>query len=198
VTPPTPPTPSHRPTGRDEILDAVLDAADRLFARSSPTEVSLREIAREADVTYGLVHRHFGTKEELIERLLQRYQQRWLDRLDRTPDYGDVLDYLLGERAETGAYLRLVAWMLLAGKGAASPETHRRYVELDRLLALPAAADGQEAPVRTAAALAFIFGWRFFNPFIRAALPLGDDDAGQLHEAMREELRRLQHRDGQD
>ena len=47
-------------------------------------------------------------------------------------------------------------------------------------------------------ALAFIFGWRFFNPFIRAALPLGEDDAGQLHEAMREELRHLQHRDGQD
>jgi AcrR family transcriptional regulator len=187
-------TPTHRPTGRDEILDAVLDAADRLFARSSPTEVSLREIAREAGVTYGLVHRHFGTKEELIERLLQRYQQRWLDRLEPTPDYADVLDYLFGERAQTGAYLRLVAWMLLAGKGTASPETHRRYVELDRLLSLPGNPAGEDAPVRTAAALSFIFGWRFFNPFIRAALPLGDDDVDQLHEAMREQLQALQGR----
>ena len=185
-------TPIHRPSGRDEILDAVLDAADRLFAKSSPTEVSLREIAREADVTYGLVHRHFGTKEDLIERLLQRYQQRWIDRLDKTPDYSQILDYLLGPNAETGAYLRLVAWMLLAGKGTASPETHRRYVELDRLLTLPGGNDGEGAPAATAAALSFIFGWRFFNPFIRAALPLGDDDVDDLHEAMRAELRRLQ------
>jgi TetR/AcrR family transcriptional regulator, repressor for neighboring sulfatase len=185
-------TAPHRPTGRDEILDAVLDAADRLFARSSPTDVSMREIAREADVTYGLVHRHFGTKEELIERLLQRYQQRWIERLDASPGYGEILDYLLGPSAETGAYLRLVAWMLLAGTGAASPDTHRRYVELDRLLSLPGRAGGEHAPTETAAALAFIFGWRFFNPFIRAALPLGETDTESLHEVMRDELRRLQ------
>src|SRR5690606_16818410 len=98
-----PVTETHRPTGRDEILDAVLDAADRLFAEASPTEVSLREIATEADVTYGLVHRHFGTKEALIERLLLRYQERWIGRLDRDPDYGDALDFILGPRADTGA-----------------------------------------------------------------------------------------------
>lgn len=185
-------TPTHRPTGRDEILDAVLDAADRLFATSSPTDVSLREIAREADVTYGLVHRHFGTKEELIERLLQRYQERWLGRLEAAPTYGEVLDYLLGPRPDTGANLRLVAWMLLAGKDAMSPDTHRRYVALDRLLSLPGSDGDEEAAVKTAAALAFIFGWRFFNPFIRAALPLGDADVDELHQAMHAELRRLQ------
>ena len=188
-------TESHRPTGRDEILDAVLDAADRLFAKSSPTEVSLREIAREADVTYGLVHRHFGTKEALIEQLLQRYQQRWLRRLDRQPDYDDALDYILGPSADTGAYLRLVAWMLLAGKGAASPDAHRRYVELDRLLTLtgsPEPDDEKRSPaVTTAAALAFIFGWRFFNPFIRAALPLDEIDVDDLQKMMQAELHRI-------
>jgi len=40
----------------------------------------------------------------------------------------------------------------------------------------------------TAAGLAFAFGWRFFNPFIRSALHLDDVDDAALTEKMREVL----------
>src|SRR5580704_13563867 len=93
-----------RPTGREEILDAVLDAAERLFAAAGPADVSLRAIAHDAGVNYGL-----------FDRLLQRYAERWTARFE-VLDYQAAFDELLGPGPETGPYLRLLAWTLLSDR----------------------------------------------------------------------------------
>ncbi len=183
-----------RPTGRDEVTDAVLDAAERLFAAAGPNEVSLRAIAEEAGVTYGLVYRHFGTKDALLERLLARYAERWKDQLGDDPDYGRALNQLLGPTFDTGPYLRLLGWTLLTGVPDRSADSYRRNATLDELPALAPSFDPEnvlDARLSTAGALALAFGWRFFNPFIRAALHLDTEDAEAVQEAMREQLRRL-------
>jgi AcrR family transcriptional regulator len=183
-----------RPTGRDAITDAVLDAAERLFAAAGPNDVSLRAIAQEAGVTYGLVYRHFGTKDELLERLLARYADRWREHLGDEPDYARALEDLMGESFDTGPYLRLLAWSLLTGATDREGESYRRHTTLDELPSLAPGA-GQEAErtarLHTAGALAFAFGWRFFNPFIRAALHFDDEDPDALQAAIREQLREL-------
>jgi len=178
-----------RPTGREEILDAVLDAAERLFAAAGPGDVSLRAIANDAGVNYGLVHRHFGTKDALFDRLLQRYADRWTARLEGL-DYQAAFDELLGSGPETGPYLRLLAWTLLSDRQDGHARAHNRHATLDQLPALRGDVEPDEAATITAAALAFTFGWRFFNPFIRDALHLSRDDA-ELQAAMRHQLRRL-------
>ncbi len=43
-------------------------AARRLFAEHAIRAVSVRDVAKEAGVTHGLVHHYFGTKEQLIRR----------------------------------------------------------------------------------------------------------------------------------
>ena len=180
-----------RPTGREEISDAVLDAAERLFAAAGPNEVSLRAIAQEAGINYGLVHRHFGTKDELFERLMERYAQRWTVRLDSGDiDYDAALEQLLGTSRDAGAYLRLLAWTMLSERPA-SWDPHRRHAELDRL---PAMRDGDGDDVlATAAGIAFAFGWRFFGPFIRAALHLDDAGDDELTAHMRGVLHDVVH-----
>ncbi len=188
------PSSAARPTGRDAITDAVLDAAERLFAASGPAQVSLRTIAQEAGVTYGLVYRHFGTKDVLLDRLLARYAERWAARLGGEPDYVRALEDLLGSTFDTGPYLRLLGWTLLTGEPGRSPDTYQRQVTLDELPPLaPGAnpADERSARLQTAAALALAFGWRFFNPFIRAALHLDDEDPDELQGAIREQLHHL-------
>jgi TetR/AcrR family transcriptional regulator, repressor for neighboring sulfatase len=185
----------NRPQGRDEILDAVLDAAEQLFTASGPFEVSLRAIAQAAGVNYGLVHRHFGTKDALFERLLQRYADRWAERMEEL-DYQGALDELLGADPETGAYVRLLAWTLLSDRETPQSDAHRRYATLDQLPVLAATAesetvaDSNARKEATAAALAFAFGWRFFNPFIRDALHMPADPA-DLQAAMRSYLHGL-------
>jgi len=179
-----------RPSGRAAIQDAVLDAAARLWATSGPGDVSLRAIAAEAGVNYGLVHRHFGTKDVLIERLMERYAERWETTLGSGADYDTALDRLFGTGPETGAYLRLLAWTLLGESDSASAQAPERTALLDRLPTLRRDVDDPDVAAHdTAAALAFIFGWRFFNPFIRAVLHL--DDEQHTHEAMRAYLPRL-------
>ena len=181
-----------RPTGRDEITDAVLDAAERLFAAAGPTDVSLRAIAQEAGVTYGLVYRHFGTKDALLERLLARYAERWKAHVGNHPDYVAALEDLLGTSFDTGPYLRLLGWTLLTGTDR-SADSYRRHATLDELPPLAPAAKTDEgmARLQTAGALALAFGWRFFNPFIRAALHLDHEDPAALQAAMREQLLQL-------
>jgi AcrR family transcriptional regulator len=185
-----------RPTGRDQILDAVLDAAERLFASAGPADVSLRAIAAEAGVNYGLVHRHFGTKDALFDQLMQRYAQRWLAELEDHRDYDAALDRLLGRDFETSPNLRLLAWTLLSTTDVQHGESYRRHAALDGLPTMleDAGATAHDAAIDTAAALAFAFGWRFFNPYIRAALHLdsSDETSGPaLQAAMRAHLHRI-------
>ena len=167
----------------------MLDAAERLFAQSGPAAVSLRDIAAEADVTYSLINRHFGTKDALVDRLLRRYAERWTERTGSTPDWADALGELLGPTPEPGGYLRLLAWSLLADDADDATAAHRRHALLDRLPDVrPAAGSDDDAAAETAIALSLVFGWRFFGPFLRDALHLDDDDAARVHATVAERV----------
>ena len=51
-----------RPFGRQEVMAAVLDAAEELFSQHGVAAVSIREIAAKARVNHGLIYRHFGPR----------------------------------------------------------------------------------------------------------------------------------------
>ena len=76
-----------------------------------------------------------------------------------------------------GAWLRLLAWSLLTEAPDRSGAVQRRYATLDRLPPLLTDGEHDDATNTTAAALALVFGWRFFHPYIRAALHLDNEGA---------------------
>jgi AcrR family transcriptional regulator len=181
---------------RDAVIQAVLDAADRLFRERPTTDVSLRAIADEAGVTYSLVNRHLGSKDALFEQLMARYRERWLARLGGDATYDDAFDLMLGDSPDSGAYLRLLASALLSDANQAAAEAHRRHHTLDRIPRMRDDGDGadeMDATVDTAAALALIYGWRFFAPVIREALHLGDVPDHELHEQIRSRMHAVAH-----
>lgn len=57
--------------GRDATVAAVEGAARKLFAERGYAGVSVRDIAAEAGVNHGLIHRHFGAKEGVLQAVLQ-------------------------------------------------------------------------------------------------------------------------------
>ncbi len=61
------PPPSRRPRDPEATREAILDAAQRMLARSGPEGVSLSEVARLAGVNRGTAYQHFETREGLIE-----------------------------------------------------------------------------------------------------------------------------------
>jgi len=184
-----------RPSGRDEVVEALLDAADRLFSTHGPADVSLRAIAREANVNHGMVHRHFGTRDDLVDQLLARMAVKWTADAASAGDFQSAIDLILGSSREAeisaGSWLRLLAWSFLTDSTNSSGEAQRRHATLDLLPSMLEDDHRDEAAVSTAGALALIFGWRFFHPYIRAALHLEDMDFADLHESIRDQLHLL-------
>ena len=62
--------------GAEDTRTALMDALVRLLARGSVAGLSVRHIAAEAGVNHGLVHRHFGSKEELVRATIARLSAR--------------------------------------------------------------------------------------------------------------------------
>jgi AcrR family transcriptional regulator len=189
-------TPVKRPSGRDEVVEALLDAADRLFSTQGPADVSLRAIAREADVNHGMVHRFFGTRDDLVDRLLERMAERWEADVRATEDFTHAVDVILSTpddaAASAGTWLRLLALSMLTDRPTPSADTQRRYGSaLDVLPGLLDDRDANDAAITTASALALVFGWRLFHPYIRAVLHLDEGEFSEVHEAVREKLHGL-------
>jgi len=57
-------------------VEAVLEAATDLLAARSLSAVSIRDIAAKAGVNHGLIHRHFGSKRNLVRAVVARNDQR--------------------------------------------------------------------------------------------------------------------------
>jgi AcrR family transcriptional regulator len=55
--------------------DRLLQAAVGLFAKKGYSATGLREIVREAGVSVAMVHYHFGSKQALLEAILERFFQ---------------------------------------------------------------------------------------------------------------------------
>lgn len=65
----------HEESGRD----AILDAAERLFAERGIDAVSLRTINAEAGYSVAALHYHFATRDGLVKALLARAQPRMFE-----------------------------------------------------------------------------------------------------------------------
>ncbi|WP_322999119.1 TetR/AcrR family transcriptional regulator [Castellaniella sp.] len=73
--------------------DAILDAAEHLFAEQGHDKTSMRQITKAAEVNLSAVNYHFGSKDALIEAVFQR-------RLDALNDERlRILDALEGQAA---------------------------------------------------------------------------------------------------
>ena len=65
---------------RELVIQALLDAAERLLITDGHARVSTRRIAQEAQVNHGLVHYYFGSVEELLMQVLERFTAGLIER----------------------------------------------------------------------------------------------------------------------
>ena len=67
-------------TPREQAEEALLDAAERLLVADGYAAITTRRLAREAQVNHGLVHYYFGSMENLLVRVLERFTARLVER----------------------------------------------------------------------------------------------------------------------
>src|SRR3954468_17519058 len=71
---------AQKPAGRAEAESALLDAAERLLVDVGYAGITTRRLAEEAGVNHGLVHYYFGSNENLVVQMLERFTARLIAR----------------------------------------------------------------------------------------------------------------------
>ncbi len=142
----------NKPRGREQVREALLETATRLFSAQGPRRVSIREVAAAAGVNHGLVHRHFGSKAQLQTAVLDRLVENVGASMQTAEDA--PLDRLVQEAFERtqehDAYFRILAWTLLEGE---APSMQSRFPVVERLLGVAGNEDDRRHAARRVARL---------------------------------------------
>jgi AcrR family transcriptional regulator len=120
---------------RETATAALLDAAERLLIASGYAGLTTRRVAAEAGVNHGLVHYYFGSMEELLLQVLERFTDRLIER--QTAMYQADVSFLekwrtamrwLEEDVQAG-YPKV--WWELQAMAWNHPEMRERLVRVD-------------------------------------------------------------------
>lgn len=117
----------------------ILAAAQRVFADKGPDAAGLKDVAREAGVSHGLVTHYFGTFDALVEATLEAtahdVEERILAKIVTLEEVGvDTLLDLFFDGIARPEHGRLVAWAFLSGR-ADSADFFARRVQGPRRVA---------------------------------------------------------------
>lgn len=164
--------PRDGPIGRDEIRVAVLDAADYLFSLRRPSQVSIREIAAEAGVNHALVHRHFDTKENLVNEVLTRADTRLALGWEHLAEAIDVGEFILRNQALYAQALLILEGSVMDGDTAgASSMLVDGLCERLQTQGLSELEAGKAAVT----AVSLLLGWATYGRWLSSAAHLTDE-----------------------
>ena len=178
------------------MVEAVCKAAAELFAERGPAAVSGRDIAARAGVNYGLIHRHFRSREELQRQVMTRLATDLAIAFEEGRGSGRSP---LATLAEHPTYSRALARAALDGEDLASLQDEHPVIE-DFLSRLRARSSDGEDDLTDRMSVAFVtaalLGWTVFAPFLRSALDLEDADDAVMNAGLGEALARVFRRNG--
>ncbi len=168
---------SDSPVGRDEVVSATLEAAADLFAAQGPAATSIRDVAKRAGVNHGLLHRHFGSKEQLVGAVLDYLGQHLADLLAADTSTTE-LDAAIDRQS------RVVARTTLDGYPVNELQT--RFPNIAQRVQRLRSRHPTERSARLAAAhvTALQLSWRLFGDFLRASTGLTDLTDDELAQSL--------------
>jgi AcrR family transcriptional regulator len=167
-----------KPHGRDEVRSAVLTATSALVAERGPDGFSVRDIAARAGVNHALVHRHFGTKADVLEQMLAADAEAVVAAVIESglPTSGsaepEVVAELLNLLADRPSYWRTLVHTVLDSPEAALPGT----ASTTELFSGLWRDDDTDRAVQTSVAGLAVLGWLIFGPFMSDATGADHED----------------------
>jgi TetR/AcrR family transcriptional regulator, repressor for neighboring sulfatase len=173
-----------KPLGKDEVVAAVLAAASELFAEKGPAATSIREVAARAGVNHGLLHRHFGSKRQLLAATLQHLA----DSGAKLRESGAP-----AEKLEAAQELQARVMVRSTLDGFPIEELQKRFPGMERFLeqVRSGVSDDRQARLSAAHAMALQFGWGLMSPTLRAAFGLHDLSDAEIRAAVAEQVAKI-------
>ena len=173
---------------REQRTDAMVAAAEKLFAEHGFAAVSVRDVAAEAGVSHALVHRYLGSKEDVLRSVFKRHENAIRDAAASTDDLADAMALMMREGlARHKDYLRLLLQASL--QGVPFEETMGRMPAGARLATMaeqiagaePADPASQVTPrFAMTAVIALYLGWIASEDWLLQAMGLQDVDEETL------------------
>lgn len=173
------------PAGRDAVVAALIHAAAEEFAERGFESASIRAIATRARVNHGLVHRHFGSKAQLLTAVLGDLSEK----VARDLAAGSRPDAVRGEA--TRLFLLVLARSLLDGADVAGQTRHPVMEWAISQAVERTGADPSAVRVGVAQSMALDLGWLLFEPFLVGAAGLDDAEAAVARDGIQDVQRHL-------
>lgn len=124
-----------RPMAQNETVDAFLDAAERMLVTVGYAGITARRLAEEAGANHGLVYYYFGSMEQLLVQVLERFTNRLIIRQKALYDsdapflekWRTAMEYLVNHDYSSG-YEKV--WLELQALAWNRPELRERLAHV--------------------------------------------------------------------
>jgi AcrR family transcriptional regulator len=125
---------AHKTSARAAAEEALFDAAERLLVEVGYAGVTTRRLAEEAGVNHGLVHYYFGSNENLLLQMLERFTTRLIARQEEL--YSLDLPFAEKWRAAMRHLMSVdvayeKVWLELQAMGWNNPELRERLARVN-------------------------------------------------------------------
>jgi TetR/AcrR family transcriptional regulator, repressor for neighboring sulfatase len=171
-------TGTHRSYDRAATEAGLIEAATQLFDRRNPGSVSVREIAKLAGVNHGLVHHYFGSKQALVQAVLDDLSAKARSSLAA----GTAMD----QESPVLTYTRILGRVMLEESDLTPlPSSHPILVQLASLARDVGGLDERSARIRASQGAALAMGWLLFEPLLVQSSGLEDEDPAFLRDQLR-------------
>lgn len=177
----------HIAHGPDDPKAALLRAAAELMAERSPSDVTLREIAARAGVNYGLIHRHYRTKDRLLLEIFQEFTDYGAEQIRSSETIHEAIRRTF--TLDSGGFARILAWVALDGVPAEKTFQDTSGMAVFQNLIVEEWERGQgpqrrerfDPRIVSSFVMLMISIWDFYAPYMQQVDDWGDRDLDDVH-----------------
>jgi len=178
-----------KPKGKEDVMTAILDAATSLFAEKGVAGVSVRHIADRANVNHGLVHRHFGSKENLRLQVQNQLMQTINKDIGEPEDYADAFSRGVAALRKNEAFWKVLARTFLDGQFEGDVQSAFPFLQKMIGFIAQAQADGTfdkqvDPRLLVAGGTAMVLGLLVFENYLLPGTGLDEEPAGMAQDAI--------------
>jgi TetR/AcrR family transcriptional regulator, repressor for neighboring sulfatase len=181
------------PYGRDEVKSAILDAAEKLLMERSPNEITVREIAKLANIKHPLIHRHFGTKDELVIAVHARSIEKTRNEIGNVQFLEGNIEVFF--RAVEKNRFRQIALARAMLDGVDPYQLQNQFPVMQMFLKLVEKKQAEstkevkfDSKIVAAVLAGLALGWMVYEPFLLVSTGLDQEDKEQIKQTVGEIL----------
>lgn len=163
-----------KPTGRDQVVESLLTATERLCSTRQPSSFTVREIASEAGVTTSLLYFYFDSKDNIILATLRSIASD-IDALAANEGSAEQMAITVSRvLAERPAFVRIIAWLVLEGRSITEEMGDHPFMH--RLMMTFAANDAEDPETQAGVVVTMLLANALFRGSVNASLGRSSDD----------------------